>query len=266
VFGMGIEGAAYGTVAAQALSAAFGLAFFWRKDTPLKIRREFIGLPKFDVLKRIISVGSTGFFVEISFVVYMTIMSRLVTKYGGDVGLSVLGIFFSLDSLLFLPAIAVGEAAQPIIGYNYGAGSPQRVEKVIHYALLMAVGFYIVTFGIAEIFTEPLIRLFTNDPKLIETGVSGLRIGYLALPFFGVAIVTGASLQGLGKGLPSLILSFVRNVAGLFIPITFMPRIFGYNGVWLSFPCSDLISGFTSIGFLVWVLRWLKTPEALKVK
>ena len=127
---MGVAGAAYGTVLAQAVSAVFGLSFFWRREAPLRIRAHFIGLPRWDVFKRICAVGSAPFFMELSFVCYMTLMNQLIIKYGGDAGLSAMGIFLSLDSLLFLPAMAIGEASQPIIGYNYGAGMPKRLSLI----------------------------------------------------------------------------------------------------------------------------------------
>ncbi|MCI5863708.1 MATE family efflux transporter [Cloacibacillus porcorum] len=263
---MGVEGAAYGTVLAQAVSAIFGLSFFWRREAPLRIRAHFIGLPRWEVFKRICAVGSAPFFMELSFVCYMTLMNQLIIKYGGDDGLSAMGIFLSLDSLLFLPAMAIGEASQPIVGYNYGAGMPQRVTKAIYCALGMAVGFYIISFTLAEIFAEPLTRLFTNDPALLAIGVPGMRVGYVGLPFMGVTIVTNSALQGLGKGFASLALSFCRHVLCMFIPLIILPRIFGLLGVWMSFPCGDIGGCVISAGFLIWIIRWLKSPEALVVK
>ena len=162
---MGVAGAAYGTIAAQAISAAFGLAFFRRKDAPLRIRARHIRLPKWEMITKIFSVGSAPFFMEISFVVYMTIMNQLVLKYGGDAGLSAMGIFLSLDSLIFLPAMAVGEATQPIVGYNYGAGKPERVVKAIRFALMIAVGFYVVSGALAEIFAPQLMGLARRLPR-----------------------------------------------------------------------------------------------------
>ena len=191
---MGVAGAAYGTITAQAISAAFGLAFFRRKDAPLRIRARHIRLPRPEMIAKIFSVGSAPFFMEISFVVYMTIMNQLVLKYGGDAGLSAMGIFLSLDSLIFLPAMAVGEATQPIVGYNYGAGKPERVVKAIRFALMIAVGFYVVSGALAEIFAPQLMGLFTDDAELLRIGVPGMRVGYLGIPFMGITIITNSLL------------------------------------------------------------------------
>ena len=263
---MGVAGAAYGTVLAQAISAIFGLSFFWRREAPLRIRAYFIGLPRWEVFKRICAVGSAPFFMELSFVCYMTLMNQFIIKYGGEAGLSAMGIFLSLDSLLFLPAMAIGEASQPIVGYNYGAGMPQRVIKAIYCALGMAVGFYIVSFLLAEIFAGPMMRLFTNEEALLAIGIPGMRVGYIGLPFMGVTIVTNAALQGLGKGFASLALSFCRHVLCMFVPLILLPRFFGLLGVWMSFPCGDVGGCVISSCFLIWMIRWLKSPAALAVK
>ena len=263
---MGVAGAAYGTIAAQAISAAFGLAFFRRKDAPLRIRARHIRLPKWEMITKIFSVGSAPFFMEISFVVYMTIMNQLVLKYGGDAGLSAMGIFLSLDSLIFLPAMAVGEATQPIVGYNYGAGKPERVVKAIRFALMIAVGFYLVSGALAEIFAPQLMGLFTDDAELLRIGVPGMRVGYLGIPFMGITIITNSALQGLGKGAASLALSFCRHVFCMFVPLLTLPRIFGLTGVWASFPCGDIGGSIIAACFLIWIIRWLKSPQALAVK
>ncbi len=263
---MGVAGAAYGTVAAQALSAAFGLAFFRRGDAPLRLRARNVRLPEWAAAKRICAVGSAPFFMEISFVVYMTIMNQLVIRHGEEAGLSAMGIFLSLDSLLFLPAMAVGEATQPIVGYNYGAGKPERAVEAIRFALATAIGFYIVSGALAEIFAPQLIGLFTDDAELLAIGVPGMRVGYLGIPFMGVTIITNSALQGLGKGAASLALSFCRHVFCMFVPLLTLPRIFGLAGVWMSFPCGDIGGGLVSVCFLMWVIRWLKSPQALVVK
>ncbi len=260
--GMGVEGAAYGTVIAQGAATLTGLAYFLSKSTPLKIRMHFVLRPRFKVIKKICAVGSAPFFMELSFVVFMTLMNQIIYKYGGDIGLSALGIFFSLDSMLFLPAMAIGEAAQPIIGYNYGAGKPERVIKTVKCALMLATGFYVVSFTFAEIFAAQLIGMFSTDPGLLAIGVPGMRISYIGLILFGLPIVTNSALQGLGKAKMSLLLSLLRQGLFLYIPLLTLPHYFGIWGVWMSFPAGDILGGILSYFFLRSIISWLKTPEA----
>lgn len=263
--GMGVEGAAYGTIIAQALSTACGVAFFYTKFTTLRIRPRFIIRPRLKVIKKIVSVGFAPFIIELSFVLYMTVMNRSIHRYGGDIGLSALGVFFAIDSLLFLPAMAIGEATQPIIGYNYGAGKPERVIKTIKLALVFVTVLYMCSFLLGELFAREMMMLFNDDPALLAIGVPGMRIGYVGIMFVGVPIITTSALQGLGKARAALAMAISRHAVFMFLPLLILPRFFGLWGVWMSFPTSDIFGCVMAIFFLRWLIAWLKSPAALIV-
>lgn len=264
--GMGVEGAAYGTVIAQALVTACGVGFFYTEFTPLRIRLHFLLRPRWKVIKKIISVGVSPFIVELSFVLYMTVMNRTIHSYGGDMGLSVLGVFFSIDSLLFLPSLAIGEAIQPIVGYNYGAGKPDRVIKTIKLAMIFATVFYAFSFLFAELFAEEMMMLFSSDPELLRLGVPGMRIGYIGLIFVGVPIITSSALQGLGRARAALTMSFFRHIIFMFAPLLILPKIFGIWGIWMSFPTGDIFGCTMAVFFLRSLIKWLRSSEALVVE
>lgn len=264
--GMGVEGAAYGTVIAQALATACGVAFFYTKFSALSVRLRYMVRLRLRVIKRIVSVGFAPFIVELSFVLYMTIMNRTIHHYGGDMGLSALGIFFSIDSLLFLPSLAIGEATQPIIGYNYGAGKPERVIKTIKLALLLVTTVYIFSFLLAQLFAKEMMLLFNDDPELIAIGVPGMRIGYLGIILVGIPIITTSSLQALGKARAALTMAVFRHAVFMFLPMMILPRFFGIWGIWMSFPTGDVFGAIMAIFFLRHLIKWLKSPDALIVK
>lgn len=263
VFDMGVRGAAYGTVIAQALATFCGVAFFYTRYTSLRIRLHFLLRPRFKVIKKIVSVGVSPFIVELSFAFYMTIMNRTIHYYGGDIGLSALGVFFSVDSLIFLPSLAIGEATQPIIGYNYGAGKPERVIKTVKLAIVFVTVFYIFSFLFAEIFAEEILRLFNNDPELLAIGVPGMRIGYMGIIFVGLPIITTAAFQGLGKARAALFMSVFRHAVFMFLPMMILPKFFGLWGVWMSFPVGDIFGCLMALFFLRYLLKWLRSPDAL---
>lgn len=263
--GMGVEGAAYGTIIAQALATACGVAFFYTKFTTLRIRPRFMFRPRLKVIKKIVSVGFAPFIIELSFVLYMTVMNRSIHHYGGDIGLSALGVFFAIDSLLFLPAMAIGEATQPIIGYNYGAGKPERVIKTIKLALVFVTVLYMCSFLLGELFAREMMMLFNDDPELLAIGVPGMRIGYIGIMFVGVPIITTSALQGLGKARAALAMAISRHAVFMFLPLLILPRFFGLWGVWMSFPTSDVFGCVMAIFFLRWLIAWLKSPAALVV-
>ena len=260
--GMGVAGAALGTVVAQFLSTLIGIYYFFSNDATVKMKLHFMLRPKLDVLKKIISVGVAPFLVEFAFVFYITIMNRLIYKYGGDLGLSAVGIFFSIDSLLFLPAFAIGEAAQPIIGYNYGAHLTDRVIEIVKEALVLVCGVYFIAFCTAELFAEQLVMIFNSDPGLIDIAVPGLRISYIGLVFFGLPVVTTSTLQGLGLGKQSVILSAFRQGLFLFPPIIILPYFFGIWGIWGAFPVGDIMGAMVAGVFLRRTVKWLRSPEA----
>lgn len=264
--GMGVEGAAYGTVIAQALATACGVAFFYTKFSALCIRLRYMVRLRLKIVKKIVSVGFAPFVVELSFVLYMTIMNRTIHHYGGDMGLSALGIFFSIDSLLFLPSLAIGEATQPIIGYNYGAGKPERVIKTIKLALVLVTTVYVFSFLLAQLFAKEMMLLFNDDPELIAIGVPGMRIGYLGIILVGIPIITTSSLQALGKARAALTMAVFRHAIFMFLPMMILPRFFGIWGIWMSFPTGDVFGAVMGVFFLRHLIKWLKSPDALFVK
>lgn len=265
-FKIGVAGAAWGTVCAQMLATALGFGYFATKSATLKIRLPFMLHIKLNVLRRIISVGIAPFLVEITFLVYITCMNRLMYTYSGDMGLSAVGVFFSIDSLLFLPAFSIGDAAQPIIGYNYGANLPKRAVEVIKRSLLLIVSFYVITSLSAEIFAEYLVRMFSTDPELIELAVPGMRLAYVGLPFFGVIIVTNAALQALGHARESVILSACRQLLFMFPPLFIFPIYFGVWGIWGAYPVGDVMGAIVASYFLRKTIKWLNDPQCYFVE
>ncbi|NLV81845.1 MAG: MATE family efflux transporter [Synergistaceae bacterium] len=265
-FKMGIAGAALGTVLAQGAATIFGLIYFTLKNTPLRVRLHFILRPKLKIIKKIVAVGSAPFIMQIAFVLLVTIMNRKILHYGGEIGLSAFGVFFSIDSLLFLPAFAIGDAAQPIIGYNYGAGLHERAIETIKKSLILVTIFYLFTSTLAEIFAKQMMMLFSSDPELLALGVPGMRIGYSGLVFFGLPIITNAALQGLGKAKESLLLSTMRQGLFMFPLVIILPRFLGFWGIWATFPIGDFLGAIVAFFFLRRIIRWLKTPEALIIK
>lgn len=261
--GMGVEGAALGTVMAQGAATICGLMFFYWGSSPLRIRLHFLVRLRMKVVKKICAVGSSPFITELSFVFYMTLMNNMVRKYGGDIGLSAMGVFLSLDSILFLPAMAIGEAVQPVIGYNYGAGKPDRVVMAIKYAIKMVTCLYVLSFVIAEIFAKKMILLFNDDPELLAIGVPGMRIAYIGIIFMGVTIITNSALLGLGRAREAITLSVFRHAVFLFLPIIILPRFYGIWGIWMSFPVGDISGCLIAALFLKRLFNWLEGDSAI---
>ncbi|MDD4835633.1 MAG: MATE family efflux transporter [Synergistales bacterium] len=241
--GMGVKGAALGTVMAQFLAACWVLAFYVKGFGELRFVRSAFR-PDLPILREMAAVGFSPFMMEMFFVVVMIIFNRTLSRLGGEMAISAMGIFFSLDSILFMPAIGIGEGAQPLIGYNYGAGNFDRVRKTVYMAMAASVTFFVCSLVVAQTFPRQLTMLFNSESQeLISMTVRAMRIGYLGIPLAGVAIISGFVFQALGKAKQSIILNLCRQVIFLLPPLLLLPPVFGIDGVWASFPIVDVGGG-----------------------
>jgi putative MATE family efflux protein len=243
VFDMGLEGAAFATIVAQLIAALWAVSFFARKKGSLRIRFIHLRFRK-NVIKRIISIGTAPFILEAGFTFILGVLNQTLKIYGGEIAISALGIFFSLDSLFFLPVLGIGEGAQPIIGYNFGAKQIERVKATIKWALFGALSFFALSFIMVYFFAEPLVMIFNStSPELIKLAARGLMISYSCVVFAGISIVASYTFQALGLGRQSLFLNVLRHVLFFIPPILLLPPMMGTDGVWLAFPISDVGGG-----------------------
>jgi Na+-driven multidrug efflux pump len=179
--------------------------------------------------------------------------------YGGDLAVSATGIFMSMDSLLFMPAVAVSEACQPIVGYNYGAGRVDRVIATIKTGVIVTTVFYVLSFAALTRYAEYMVMLFNStDQELIRIASRAIRFANLGIPVMSVTLLTTALLQGLGRGREGLILAVIRFGVFLWIPLLTLPRFFGLMGAWLSFPVSDICGSIASGIFMFFTIKELK--------
>lgn len=250
-FHMGIRGAALATVLSQGVTALCAWWYYGARMGELRFRKRNM-LPDPTVLRRIFSIGLAPFLTEVSFTFVIFLFNRLLRTHGGDMAVSAMGIFFSLDSLFFLPVLGLAGGVQPIIGYNYGAGNYGRVEKAVRIAVAMAACFLLSSFLVVMITPEPLIRLFTTkDPELVRLTARGFRIAYSFVFLASVNYVAVNTFQAMGKAKTAVFLSMSRHFFFIFLPLLLLPPLFGTDGVWMSFSASDLGGG--AMG--AWLLR-----------
>ncbi len=256
---LGIRGAALGTVLAQAIAFLWVFLFYlgpWKMSVFRLYIRNF--LPRWIFVRQILSVGLSPFLLELTFTLLMGIFNTLLGRYGGDLAIASMGIFFSLDALLYLPPIGIGEGLLPIIGYNFGAKNYARVRRAVWLALGGCVGLFTCNFLGVMLFAPQMAALFNNSsPELITLTARSLRIGYAAVPGAAVGIITTFTLQALGKAKLSIMISLSRQFFFLIPAALFLPRFLGVDGVWLSFPIADMVQIVFSGGFLFREMRRL---------
>ncbi|MDR3331554.1 MAG: MATE family efflux transporter [Synergistaceae bacterium] len=238
---MGVRGAALATVISQVISAVWAVVYFFLPGAALRLRRRFVLSVDREAFARIFAVGVPSCLVQLNFVLVHGMITYTSNRYGGDLAVSATGIFVSLDSLLFMPAVAIADACQPIVGFNYGAKKIDRVIATVRTGVLITSVFYAVSFIIIMTNAEIFVRMFNStDQELIRTTATAMRFANIGLPFMGISIVNSSLLQGLGRGREGMILAAIRFGLFLWMPLLILPGIFGLYGAWGSFPVSDI--------------------------
>ena len=158
----------------------------------------------------------------------------------------VLGVYYKLQTFLYLPANGVVQGMRPLIGYNYGAGEHKRVKKIYSTATIIVLIIMCAGTAICLEIPDKLIGLFTTNANTISAGAKALRIISAGFIVSSVSVTASGALEGLGKGLPSLVISVFR-YAVIIIPVAFiLSRIYEVNGVWWSFGVTELVTAFIS--------------------
>lgn len=247
--GMGVKGAAIATVISQSASAAFLLSYFFRGKGAVVFRLENLK-PDPVICKEMLVIGMSPFIIEASNSFMMIFVNHALGANGGDVSIAAFGIINRLFMFIFLPMLGISFGLQPIVGYNYGAKQFSRVVESVKLSLKVSTLFAVLGFLVLFFFPEYILPIFSPDAELIAVGKDAMRIIVLGIPFIGFQVVGTTVFQALGKARPAFLLSLVRQILFLLPLILVLPRFYGLNGVWASFPISDILS----FGLAAWLL------------
>lgn len=250
VLGLGMSGAAYGTIAAQGLTSAYLYYYFAAGKSSLSIKIAFL-YPRFAVIREIFSIGASAFVRLGASSIMLVIANNLLVLYGGDLAIAVLGIIHRVMMFTLMPIMGVVQGVLPLVGFNYGARRQQRVKESITLGIKVATAISTLGFLLVMLFPGTLMKIFTGDPVLIEMGVTALRIIFAMAFTVGLQLVIGGVFQALGKARAAFIMSLSRQLLFL-IPLLFLlPLRFGLNGIWLAFPAAD----FLSLLLAIWLIK-----------
>jgi len=242
-FDMGIRGAALATILSQFFSFVYITFYLYGDKSTLKVRWHHLR-PDFTILKEIFTVGLASFARQVAGSFVAILVNHSLAFYGGDLAISIFGIIRRVTMFLFMPLFGVVQGLQPIVGFNYGAKKYGRVREVIKLSIIITTIFASASVLIGEVFPFAIFRIFSSDSELITQGAPALRLVIMMIPVIGVQIVGAALFQSLGKAIPSLVLSLLRQVLLLIPLLIFLPRIggLGLTGIWISYPLADLLS------------------------
>lgn len=243
---MGIRGAAIATGIGQTLPVFIYLFFYITLSIPVRIERKRIKLEK-DLVIRLYSIGIPAALNMALPSVLISALNGILSAYS-QVYVLVLGVYYKLQTFLYLPANGIIQGIRPLVGYNYGAKEYGRVQKIYRTALTLACMIMIVGTALCWLFPSNLIGLFTENADTVKIGVTALHIISLGFVVSAVSVVSSGALEGLGKGVPSLFISLSRYII-VIIPVAFcFSRVLRAVGVWWAFPVTEAITAFFAYG------------------
>lgn len=237
---LGISGAAIATVIGQII--AMLLALWLNKTRNPDIFVSLRGIrPNRRVIARIYEVGVPSIIMQ-SIVSVMTFGMNKILILFSETAVSVLGVYFKLQSFIFMPIFGLNNGLIPIVAYNYGAASRKRIMETIRLGIIIAVSIMLFGLAIFQLFPDRLLLLFNASDHMLEIGVPALRIISLSFLFAGYCIIVGSVFQALGNGVYSLIVSVARQLLCI-LPLAYLfAKLWGLHAVWYSFALAELIS------------------------
>ncbi len=262
-FGMGIKGAAIATVISLYASFIIGTYFMLSGKSIVKINLKNLKL-RFDCVVNIFKLGFPTFVRQVVGSFIAIFFNNGIVSYGGDIALSAFGIMNRLMMFMMLPMFGIVQGFQPIVGFNYGANDIARVKEAVRVGIKTIVTYCLIAVSLVMIFGGSVFWIFTDNIEVAKVGAYAIRIMFLGIPIIGFQIIASSFFQSIGKSLPALIISLMRQLIILLPLLLIMPKIFGLNGIWISIPASDIISSL--IGLLILKIQLKKIDKTYEEK
>ena len=254
IFGldMGVRGAAMATILSQAMSCIWVLAFLFGRRTRLKIRLKNLRLEA-KIILPCMALGLSAFIMQASESVISICFNSSLLRYGGDIAVGAMTILTSVMQFAMLPLQGLGQGAQPIISYNYGARSAQRVKATFKLLLKSSLCYSALLWASVMLFPQVFVSMFTPDPALLAFSKTALRIYMACLLLFGIQIACQMTFTSLGKAKASILVAVMRKFILLIPLIYILPQILPADkttAIYLAEPVADFLAvSFTVVLF-----------------
>lgn len=267
IFGldMGVRGAAFATIISQGVSAIWVTSFLFGRKTKIKVRKSNL-IPNIKVLLPVLALGVAPFIMNATEAVINISFNSSLQKYGGDIAVGAMTICTTVFQMAWVPAQGIGQGAQPIISYNYGAKNTERVKKAFKTFLTISFSYMFIFGMLIMLFPQFFINIFNDNEALVDTATWAIRIYGCAMVFFGIQMAVQQTLVSLGKAGASLFIACLRKVILLVPLIYILPNFFEDKvfAVFLAEPVSDAISIVTAAITFFFVFR--KEMKAMESK
>ena len=249
-----VLGAALATVIGQIVGMVLSLYLNVKKNQEININMRGFR-PHLPTIKGIYKVGLPSIIMQAISSVMVFGMNKICMQYLSALAVNVFGIYFKLQSFVFMPVFGLNNGMVPIVAYNYGARNKKRIMETIRLSVLLAVGIMLAGLVIFQVFTPQLLGIFKASEETLAIGVPALRIVSLSFIFAGYCIILGSVFQALGNGSYSLINSIVRQMV-VILPVAYLlARFWKPEALWWSFPIAEISSVILSTLMLHWIYK-----------
>lgn len=250
---MGVAGAAIATVIGQIVAGTIALVINIKKNDEIQLKLKGFR-PDGKIIARIYEVGIPSIIMQAIGSVMTYGMNRILIVFSST-AVAVFGVYFKLQSFIFMPVFGLNNGMVPIIAYNYGAGKKDRLIKTLKLSIIYAVGLMLLGVIIFQIFPAPLFALFDASETMLAIGIPALRIISLSFIFAGFCIVCGSLFQALGNGVYSMVVSIARQLLVL-LPVAYLLSLSGkVEAVWWAFPIAEIVSLSLTVFFMFRINR-----------
>ena len=250
IFGIGpfprmeIAGAALATGIGQVITLLVYLIYYVADPLPVKLHKKYLR-PEGDICSKTYGIGIPATLNMALPSLLISALNGILAAYSGAYVL-VLGVYYKLQTFIYLPSNGIIQGIRPLIGYNYGAGERKRVEQIYRLTLELTAGIMAAGTALCWLIPGGLIGLFTENPETITIGIMALHIISLGFILSAVSVTSSGALEALGQGMASLVISVMRYVA-VIIPAAFvLSRLIGVTGVWWAFVCTESVTAMVA--------------------
>ena len=251
---LGVAGAAFATVFGQWVAASLSIVFNLKYNDEIKIETSKILKPDMGMIKDIYVIGIPSIIMQAIGSVMVYGLNRILIAFSST-ATAVFGVYFKLQSFVFMPIFGMNNGLVPILAYNFGAGKKDRFLKAMKLGIVYAVSIMFVGFVIFNTCTSQLLSLFSASEHMMALGIPALRIISTSFLLAGFCIICGTVFQALGKATYSMIVSIARQLVVL-LPAAYLLSLTGeVNNVWWSFPIAELMSLAMTVFFLIKIYR-----------
>jgi len=259
--GMGVRGAAAATVLCQTISLIYSIIYFSSKKNVVHFGKRIFGFSA-KIARTSLGIGLGPFLMNVAACMVAMFINQQLRVHGGDLAIGAYGIINRFSFLFIMIIMGLNQGMQPIASYNYGAKRGLRVKEVHLLTVKWATLVSVLGFIMSEFFPNAAVSLFTNDQELKSLAVHGMRIMNVALPVVGFQMVSTNLFQCLGMIKKSVFLSLTRQLIFLLPALYLLPMAFGIEGVWASYPVSDIISFVLTLILTVRLAKQLEKNDS----